>query len=72
MSEDVKIEPYYQRHADDLVTMLFNERFLDDKVSLESIAALKEYVGFILQSQCQAAVRCAELVHRFKERKPTP
>ena len=72
MSDDSKIEPYYQRHADDLVTMLFNERFLDDKVSLESIAALKEYVGFIIQSQCQSAVRCAELSRRFKERKATP
>lgn len=57
MSELPEVNEYYKRHARDLTDMLFDKGFLDDSLARRAIDWLEDYLGYILQSQCEMAVR---------------
>jgi len=66
MSE-IKVEEYYKKQAKDLTNLLFDKDFLNKELTRESIDWLEDYIGFIIQSQCQTAVKAAVLVARLKK-----
>lgn len=67
MSELIEVDVYYKRQAKDIVNMLFDKRFLNDELSRESIDWLEDYIGFVMQSQAQSAVKCAALVAKVRD-----
>jgi hypothetical protein len=69
MSDTPEVEPYYQRQAKDLTNMLFDKRFLADDLSREATDWLEDYLGFVMQSQCQSAVKAALLSKKVREKK---
>lgn len=69
MSGD-KVDEYYKRQAKDMTNMLFDKRLLSDDLSLETVNALQEYVGYVLQSTAEGAAKCALLTAKFKEKTP--
>jgi hypothetical protein len=60
------IDSYYKARAKDLTDFLFNEGFLHDDLSRQSIDALEHYLAFILQSHCELAVQAAMLVKKVR------
>ncbi len=60
--QDVIIEPYYQRQAKDLTNLLFDKEFLAKDLSRESMDWLEDYLGYILQSQVQSAIKAHDLL----------
>ncbi len=68
MSE-YKIEPHYQKQADELVDWMFDHRILADDLQAEAIAHIKEFIGFHFQSKVNMAIRCHDVVRKIKERR---
>jgi len=66
---DIEVDGYYQRQGKELVEMLFDKRFLNDDLSKESMDWLEDYLGFILQSQVNSAVKASELMARMRDSK---
>lgn len=66
---EIVVEDYYKRQAKDLTNLLFDKRFLSDDLSKEAIDWLEDYIGFILQSQCQSAAKAAVLTKKIREKK---
>jgi hypothetical protein len=64
----MEVEPYYKRQAKDLTDMMHDKGFLDPELTRESVDWLEDYIGFILQSQCQSAAKVAILTAKMKER----
>ena len=48
--------------------MLFDKRFLNDDLSHEAIDWLVDYVGFVIQSQCQMSAKTAILTAKFRDK----
>jgi len=65
---DIEVDGYYKRQAKDLTNMLFDKGFLNNDLSRESIDWLEDYLGFILQSQCDSAAKIALLTAKFREK----
>ena len=65
---DIETEPFYQKQAKDLTNVLFDKRFLNDQLSRESIDWLEDYLGFVIQSAAQSAVKCAVLVANMRDK----
>ena len=65
---DIEVDEYYKRQAKDLVNLLFDKRFLSDNLSRESIDWLEDYLGFVIQSQANAAAKCAVLIAKTRDR----
>lgn len=61
-----EIDGYYKRITKDLTNMLYDEGFLSDDLSRESIDRLEDYLGFVLQAQCDMAVKSAKLAKKFR------
>ena len=68
MSKDIKVEPYYKKQANDLTNLLFDKGFLQPMLTRESIDWLEDYIGFILQSQCQMSAKAAILTAKHRHR----
>jgi len=66
MSEEVEVEPYYQREAKEFVNFIFDKGFIAADCSRESIAALENYVAFILQSRIEMAIKSHDLIKRVR------
>ena len=62
-------EEFYQRKAKDLVSLLFDKRFLNDDLSRESIDWLEDYLGFVFQSEAEMAAKCAVLTASLRDSK---
>ena len=71
MSDDKTkaVEPYYRRVAKEVVTFLFDKRFLNDDLSRESIEVLEDYFAYLIESYCNAAVRIERLTAKMREPK---
>lgn len=67
MSEIV-IEEFYKRRAKDLTNLLFDKGFLANDLTRESIDWLEDYLGFLMQSQCQVAEKGALLLKSIRGR----
>lgn len=67
---EIIIEEYYKRQAKDLTNLLFDRGFLADDLTRESIGWLEDYLGFVLQSQCNMAVKGALLLKKVREQVP--
>ena len=65
--KEIKVETYYKGVAKELTDMLFDKNFLNSELTRESIAWMEDYLGFIMQSRCEMAVKCAELTASLKE-----
>ena len=65
MSE-ITVDPYYQRQAKDLTTMLFDKGFLNAELSRDAIDWLEDYMGFVLQSSAQSAAKSAVLTAKLR------
>jgi len=65
---EIIVEPYYKRQANDLTNLLFDKGFLSDDLSRESIDWLEDYIGYVMQSQCQMAAKSAILLKRLREK----
>ena len=61
------VEEYYKREAKELTDLLFDKGFLANDLSRESIMWLEDYIGFILQSKCNMAVKGALLSKRVRD-----
>ena len=70
MSEII-VEDYYKKQAKELTDLLFDKRFLNDELSREAINWLDDYIGFILQTQVNSAVKASQLLARMRDRKET-
>lgn len=69
------IEPYYQRQAQEMVDTLYDKEFLDQRVSREAMRGLEDYIGFVMQSQVESAVKASELLlisRNLRETAPHP
>ena len=64
-----EVDEYYKRRADEMVKLLFDRRFLNDDLSLESIEWLKDYLGFVIQSFSDSAARTAVLTAKMRDKK---
>ena len=64
---EIEVEKYYKRQAKDLTDMMHDKGFLDQDLTRESVNWLEDYIGFILQTQCQSAAKVATLIARKKE-----
>lgn len=67
MSEDTKIETYYQLRAQEFVDFLHDKELLQRDVSRESQRALEDYVAYLFQTYSEMAVRASSLCKRTKE-----
>jgi len=65
---EIIVEPYYKRQANDLTNLLFDKGFLSDDLSRESIDWLEDYIGYVMQSQCQMAAKSTILLKRLREK----
>ena len=63
---EIKVEEYYKKQAKDLTNLLFDKGFLNNELTRESIDWLEDYIGFIIQSQCQTAAKVAVLIAKLK------
>ena len=68
MSE-IKIEDHYKKQAKELTELLFDKRFLNDDLSRESIDWLEDFIGFVIQSQVNTAVKVSKLVAKMRDKK---
>ena len=66
---DAKVDKYYKREAKELITLLFDKRFLNDDLSKDSIDWLEDYMGFLFQSKCEMAAKCAVLTASMRDKK---
>ncbi len=64
---DIQVEQYYKRQANDLTNMLYDKGFLNDAVSRESIDKLEEYIGYVIQSAAQSSAKVALLMEKNRE-----
>lgn len=64
---DIEVDGYYQKQAKELIELLYDKHFLNDDLALESIEWLTDFVGFIIQSQCQTAAKVALLQARLRD-----
>jgi hypothetical protein len=64
----MEVEKFYQREAKELTDMLFDKGFLADDLTRESIVWLEDYLGFVLQSKTESAVKAALLTKKVKDR----
>ena len=64
---DIAVEEYYKRQAKDMINMLFDKNFLNPELTKESIDWLEDYIGFVIQSHCQTASKCAVLTAVLKD-----
>lgn len=62
-----QIEECYKKEAKDLINILFDEGFLANDLTRESIDWLEDYVGFILQCKCKMAAKTAILAKKVRE-----
>ncbi len=69
MSDEIEVEDYYKREAKDLTNVLFDKRFLNDDLSREAIDWLEDYIGFLFQSKCQMAAKCAALTASMRDKR---
>jgi len=67
--DETTVKEFYKRQAKDLTNLLFDRRFLADDLSRESIDWLEDYLGFILQSQCEMASKTTLLLKSIRNRK---
>ena len=65
---DIKVEPFYQRQAEDMTTTLFDKGFLNPELSRDAINWLEDYIGFVIQSSAQSATKCAMLTAKLRNR----
>lgn len=63
----MEVNDYYKKEGKKLVDFMFDKGFLADDLAMESIEWLEDFVGFNLQSLCEAASRAAVLTKSFKE-----
>ena len=66
MPKDIEVEPYYRKHAKELIDVLHDKDFLNPTLSREGERWLEDYVGFILQSRCQMEAKSAVLTNKLK------
>jgi len=66
---DIKVDKYYKREAKELITFLFDKRFLNDELSKDSIDWLEDYMGFLFQSKCEMSAKCALLTASLRDKK---
>jgi hypothetical protein len=75
MSEQKEVQPFYRQRAKEVTDMLFDKRFLNDDLDRETTNRLEDFLGWLFQSQCEFAVRSAELAAKFRDSmrpKPEP
>ena len=62
-----EVSKYYQREAKELTDVLFDHGFLAEDLARESIVWLEDYLGFILESKANMAVKAALLTKRTRK-----
>lgn len=72
MEQDKKTELYYKAQAKEFTDMLYDKGFLADDLARESIDWLEDYVGFLLRTLCESAVRLSELIKKMRECEARP
>jgi hypothetical protein len=65
---EIIVEEYYKKQAKELTDLLFDKRFLNDDLSRESVNWLDDYIGFVLQTQVNSAVKASKLMASMRER----
>ena len=69
--DDEKIEPVYLKEATEFVDFLFDKGYFHDEVMREDMRRIDSYLGFVIQSRVNSAVKCSELLRQIRERKET-
>ena len=67
MSEPIKIEPYYQAQAKQLVDCLFDKGLLSETLNRDGMEAIEELLAFYLQTGADTAARCAGMTKKYKQ-----
>lgn len=66
---DAKVDKYYKREAKELITLLFDKRFLNDDLSRDAVDWLEDYMGFLFQSKCEMSAKTAVLTASMRDKK---
>lgn len=61
-----EVQVFYKKHAKELTDFLFDKDFLNKDLTRESIDILEDYIGYLIQSLCDSAVRCSALTRKIK------
>lgn len=65
MNKEIPVEEYYKREAKKLTDLLFNKGFLDKDLSRQSINWLEDFLGYIMQTQVESAVKANEFLRKI-------
>ena len=65
-----EVNKHYKHQAKDLTNLLFDKGFLADDLTRESIDWLEDYLGFVIQSQCQMAAKAELLLKKSRDCQP--
>lgn len=72
MTEEKKIEPYYQAQGKQLVDTLFDLGLLSESLSRDGINAIEDLVALHFQQIGESAARCAHFTKRYKQISGSP
>ena len=71
MSDEKPIDGYYMRQAQELVDWLYDNELLNPNLTRDVQRRIEDYVGFLLSSNADMAVRAASLLDKAKKTKVT-
>lgn len=66
---ETKIEPYYQKRAEDIIDALFDKGYFGAEVKRRDMRHVEEWIGFELQSSADSAVRASQLLRKLRDSK---
>lgn len=69
---EIEIEKYYKRLARDFTDLMHDKGYLVEDLELKQIRALEEYLGYLLQSSVDSAIKVERLLKNHKLDKSQP
>ena len=67
MKEDLKIEPYYQQQAKQIIDSMFDTKVFSEKLTRNDMNGYEELIAFYFQSHAHTAKKMAEFSIKIKE-----
>lgn len=70
--KDEKIEQFYQIRAKEIIDLLFDKNYFREDVSRDDMQGIEDFLAWSFKTQCESAVKCAELSKRARELNENP
>lgn len=64
--ENETIQPFYQIRSKEFVDMLFDKGYFREDVNRDDMQSIEDLLAWVLQLQCESAVKMALLVKKTK------